>query len=209
MACPPGSIYDKKQESCNWCLASEFFHENQENYFQSECAKCPAGTVGGYENECVPCEGGKFYDDSNKFAKCEKCPPNALCPIGTKFKFPLEKFAPFLDEVVVKNIPETYQINQEGVDKTATIVFVVWSFCAFMILILVVAMNNQCKEKSLFIFRELDLLPITGGTRKRWVGGIITMFYFMVIFIIINGFLLHWMFYNRRIEASEVTELMH
>jgi len=70
-------------------------------------------------------------------------------------------------------------------------------------------MNNQCKEKSLFIFRELDLLPITGGTRKRWVGGIITMFYFMVIFIIINGFLLHWLFYNRRIEASEVTELMH
>ena len=31
----------------------------------------------------------------------------------------------------------------------------------------------------------------------------------MVIFIVINGFIIHWLFYNRRIDTSEVTELMH
>ena len=35
------------------------------------------------------------------------------------------------------------------------------------------------------------------------------MLYFIVIFIIINGFVFHWLFYNRRIDTSEVTELMH
>jgi hypothetical protein len=65
-----------------------------------------------------------------------------LCPLGTKFRFPLEKFAPFLDEVVIKNVPETYKLNEEGVDQTATIVFAVWSLSGFIILIIVVAMNN-------------------------------------------------------------------
>jgi len=32
-----------------------------------------------------------------------------------------------------------------------------------MILISIVIFNNQCWEKSLFIFWELDILPITGG----------------------------------------------
>jgi len=72
-----------------------------------------------------------------------------------------------------------------------------WTFAGFAIFILVVIFNNSCREKSLFIFRELDLLPITGGQRKKWIGGIITMLYFIVIFIIINGFVFHWLFYNR------------
>jgi len=145
VACPQGSIYDDKTKECDWCKPDEFFHEDLKNYFNSECSNCPAGTVGGYENECVPCEGGRIYSSENQFAKCEKCSPNALCPIGTKFKFPLDKFAPFLDdEVVVKNVPETYSINQEGIDKTATITFLVWSLSGFVIFILVVLMNNQC-----------------------------------------------------------------
>jgi len=57
--------------------------------------------IGGYENECVPCEGGRIYQGTKQFNKCVKCPPNALCPLGTKFKFPLEKFGPYLDEVVI------------------------------------------------------------------------------------------------------------
>ena len=66
-----------------------------------------------------------------------------------------------------------------------------------------------CKEKSLWIFRELDLLAVTGGSRKRWVGGIITTFYFMVMLIIVAGFMFHWIFYNRRIDSSEITALTH
>jgi hypothetical protein len=85
VACPIGSVFETIGKECDWCKPFEFFHEDPENYFDSECASCPAGTVGGYENECIPCEGGRIYSPSNNFAKCEKCSPNALCPLGTKF----------------------------------------------------------------------------------------------------------------------------
>lgn len=56
--CPVGSIYDKNEKECDWCKPYEFFHEDPEDYFKSECVSCPSGTVGGYENECIPCEAG-------------------------------------------------------------------------------------------------------------------------------------------------------
>ena len=63
--------------------------------------------------------------------------------------------------------------------------------------VLIMLCNNTCKEKSLFIFREMDLLAVTGGHRKRWVGGIITIFYFLIISVIVAGFVFHWLFYNK------------
>ena len=92
---------------------------------------------------------------------------------------------------------------------SATFVFLLWLGSAIVILVAVAILNSTCREKSLFIFREMDLLPITGGNRKRYVGGLITMFYFMLISIIIFGFVTHWLFYNHRLETSEMKNLEH
>ena len=88
-------------------------------------------------------------------------------------------------------------------------VFLIWCGLSFLILIFIAISLGYCKEKSLWIFREMDLLAVTGGSRKRWIGGIITTFYFMVMFIIVAGFVFHWLFYNRRIDSSEITALTH
>ena len=86
-------------------------------------------------------------------------------------------------------------------------VFVIWIFFAIFIVLVIIFMNALCREKSLFIFRELDLTAITGGQRKRWIGGIITLFYFMVVIVVIFGFVFHWLFFNTRIETAEVKNL--
>lgn len=55
---------------------------------------------------------------------------------------------------------------------------------------------SQCKEKALFIFRELDLLGLTGGAKKKHVGGIITLYYFTFLAIILGAFSIHYLFFN-------------
>lgn len=207
--CPRGSIFSNFTTECQWCPLNSYFNEDLTNYFESECDPCPAGTVGGYDMECVACESGTIYDASANYQNCRPCQAQSVCPLGTKYEFSALEFAPLFDDVVVKNVPETYKPEGDAVDRTASVVFFIWSLLGTLILVIIALMNNACKEKSLFVFREIDLLPITGGNRKRWIGGIITVFYFMIIFIIINGFLMHWLFYNRRIESSEVTELTH
>ncbi len=195
--CPRGSFFNKNNEECQWCPQDNYFQEDLDNYFESQCALCPAGTVGGYEMECVPCDAGSVYDATLKYQHCRPCSSDKVCPVGTKYEFPMSQYAEALDEVSIRNVPETYKPQGEDVDKTATMVFLIWISAGVFFAILIILMNNTCKEKSLFIFRELDLIAVTGGHRKRWVGGIITVFYFLVIFVIIAGFVFHWLFYNR------------
>jgi len=59
---------------------------------------------------------------------------------------------------------------------------------------------SSCKEKSLFIFRELDLIGLTGGDKKRHIGGIITLYYFTFLFIILGSFSIHYLFFNSRLD---------
>ena len=195
--CPFGSVYNPSTYECDWCPQEGYFHENVENYFQSTCEMCPKGLIGGYDMECVTCDSGFMYTQNARLNHCRPCNKNQICPIGTKYAFPVKKYAELLDDVKVKNVPETFNPYDDHIDRTASAVFVTWTFFSIIIIAFIAFMAISCHEKSLFIFRELDLLPITGGNRKRYVGGIVTLFYFMVITIIIAGFLVHWLFYNR------------
>ena len=132
-----------------------------------------------------------------------------MCPIGTKYEFPASDFKSLLDQVRAKSVPEQYNSEGDKIDLTATFVFLLWLGLSVVIVVVIYFMNTTCKEKSLWLFREMDLLPITGGTRKRYVGGIITIFYFMFVSTIIFGFVSHWLFYNHKLETSEMTNLEH
>ena len=46
---------------------NNYYNENLDNFFESECDLCPAGTVGGYEMECLPCDAGTIYDSTMQF----------------------------------------------------------------------------------------------------------------------------------------------
>ena len=62
---------------------------------------------------------------------------------------------------------------------------------------------NTCWEKSLFIFWELDVLGVTGGNQKRHVGGVLTLYYFTFVIIIIGSFVVHYLFFNNRLDMQE------
>jgi ubiquitin len=194
--CPVGSVINTHIMECQWCTQNSYFNEHLDDYFKSECDLCPVGTVGGYEMECLPCEAGTVFDPAASFQQCRRCSEKSLCPVGTKYEFPADEYLPHLGKFETRNVPETFVPDQDAVDRTAKIVFIIWFFFSLIVLAAVFCSYSKCKEKSLFVFREFDMLPITGGTRKRWVGGVVTTFYFVILAVIITGFLFHYLFYN-------------
>jgi cytochrome b561 len=89
-----------------------------------------------------------------------------ICPLGTKYEFPKEELKDLITDIKMHNVPEILSTNDETVDKTATIVVLFLLFTTLLTVILIAILLVGCKEKSLFVFREFDTLPITGGKRK-------------------------------------------
>jgi hypothetical protein len=61
----------------------------------------------------------------------------------------------------------------------------------------------MCKERTLFIFREIDLTFITGGDRKRVIGGVIMIFFILIVTIITLGFLINYFLFNSKTVIYE------
>lgn len=139
--CPTGSVYNKHIDECEWCKVDEYYNENLSNFFESECDLCPSGTVGGYEMECLPCDAGFIFDPAAQFQSCKPCSSQSICPVGTKYEFPKTRYLEELDEVIVRNVPETYKPLGEKVDNTATLVFCFWILCGVGIFVFIASMN--------------------------------------------------------------------
>jgi len=97
--------------------------------------------------------------------------------------------------------------KEEGHDSTATITIFSGIFLTIMLTAVIGIFHNQCWEKSLFVFRELDMRAITGGDTKRFVGGIIIVFYILWVLIATTGFMVHYVAYNYRTDFAEVTNI--
>jgi len=97
--------------------------------------------------------------------------------------------------------------HDEPHDKTATIVIFTLIFATVMLAAGIGIFHNTCREKSLFVFRELDMRAITGGDTKRFVGGIIISFYILWVLIATIGFLVHYFAFNYRVDFAEVTNV--
>ncbi len=52
------------------------------------------------------------------------------------------------------------------------------------------------------LFYELDFHPVSGGSSKSLIGGIITVIYWQVLFFLIGGVLFRFFFQNNRIEST-------
>jgi hypothetical protein len=101
--------------------------------------------------------------------------------------------------------PKIYEAT-ESVDSTAMIVVICLIFLTVVLGALIGIIHNTCKEKSLFVCRELDIRVITGGETKRFVGGVIICFYILWVTIVSIGFTVHYLAYNTRIDFTSVTD---
>lgn len=106
-------------------------------------------------------------------------------------------------------MPNLFNLEGESIDRTASVVFVLLIFFTIAVVSGIAVSNTMCKEKALFFFREVDLLPVTGGERKRYIGGVISLFYFLIIFLVTMGMFTHYFAFNSRVDANEVTNLTH
>lgn len=68
--------------------------------------------------------------------------------------------------------------------------------------------QNSCREKSLFVFRELDLRIITGGNLKTHLGGVLTLYWFVFTICCVLAFLTHYTLYNTRTDFQETSGSM-
>lgn len=151
--CPVGSIL--KNGQCEYCLKNQYFLENKENYFSSKCVSCPQGLIGGHGVECIPCPGGTIWSESGN---CKTCNSDKICPIGTKFEFDRKEYGinswKFAEDV---HYPKIYEAQGERIDSTATIVVITLILMTVVLGALIGIVHNSCKEKSLFICREIDV----------------------------------------------------
>jgi len=103
----------------------------------------------------------------------------------------------------MNNIPEILSTQDDTVDNTATIIVMMLLFLTLLLIILIAILLIACKERALFIFREIDLIAITGGKRKKVVGGILIVFFVLYIGVIWIGYLSNYVLFNERRESSE------
>lgn len=202
--CPRGSLFSSEINDCKWCEQYEFFEENYDNYFNSMCQPCPRGLIGGNYKSCVPCAGGFIFSSRSK-SHCKKCDDSKICPLGTKYEFEKEKYVELMNDIKINNVPDFLETKDEAVDHTATIIVLLLLFLTIVFVILIAIFLTGCKERSLFIFREIDSLPITGGRRKKVAGGILMIFFTLYILLIWLGYLINYLVYNERRESSETS----
>lgn len=198
--CPRGSIY--KSGTCVWCDHDQYFRENSRDYFQSECRDCPLGLVGGYYKSCVPCQGGYIYDLSYP-SFCRKCTDNEICPMGTRYAFPKNDYSENFQEVRLDNLPDMFNPHKQPFDHTSIIVVFLCVFLTLVLFIVIAMVISMCKERSLFVFREMDIPFITGGGRKRVVGGVIMAFFILIVTIVSIGFFVNYFMFNSKTVLFE------
>jgi hypothetical protein len=51
-------------------------------------------------------------------------------------------------------------------------------------------------QKTINTIYSIDLIPITGGTKKHFAGGIVTILYVITLSIMINGVVFKYLFFN-------------
>jgi hypothetical protein len=198
--CPRGSVYSGG--ACRWCTHDQYFKENDKNYFNSECRNCPLGLVGGYYMSCVPCQGGYIYD-MNYPSFWRKCEENEICPIGTRYAFPTAGFSENIQEVRMDNLPELFNPHKKPFDHTSVVVIFLCVFWTLLLFIVIAIFISIWKERALFVFREMDNTYITGGSRKRVVGGIIVSFFIMIVSLVTIGFFVNYFMFNSKTVIYE------
>ena len=201
---PHGSIYDAKIDDCHWCADYEYFEEDFQDYFKSKWVPWPRGLIGGTYKSWVPWESGFIFSSREK-SHCKKWDDDKLCPLGTKYEFLRDEYIANMDEIKINNNPHIFEPEDNTVNRVSTIVVLTLLFMSLISIIFIAVLLSACKERFLFIFREVDMLPITGGRRKKVIGGVLIVLFFLYISIIWSGFLIDFMIYNERRETAETS----
>jgi hypothetical protein len=211
LPCSLGYILEKSK--CVPCIEGQYFLFKRNNYFDSTCEACPAGT---YSNRrggtglsgCRLCAYDSFNSKTGQ-VYCEHCPEGKTCLIGSTSPMEyldikeedIENSQAFLK---YDNYPEF--LYQEQIFKNATFtagLTILLGFTLFVSLIIFICYLCN-KTSTLKCLYNMDFIPLTGGTLKKSNGGLITIIYSILITSLSVAFILRYFFWNDIIEVSSL-----
>ena len=211
LPCSLGYILEKSK--CVPCIEGQYFLFKRNNYFDSTCETCPAGT---YSNRrggtglsgCRLCAYDSFNSKTGQ-VYCEHCPEGKTCLIGSTSAMEyldikeedIENSQAFLK---YDNYPEF--LYQEQIFKNATFtagLTILLGFTLFVSLIIFICYLCN-KTSTLKCLYNMDFIPLTGGTLKKSNGGLITIIYSILITSLSVAFILRYFFWNDIIEVSSL-----
>ena len=210
--CLPCSFgYILVKSKCAPCREGQYFDYEKDNYFDSSCRSCPSGTYSNLKggtgmSGCLLCPYNTYNDEYGKI-RCEKCPEEKTCLIGSTLPMTyedineqdIENSNAFLK---YENYPEF--LDREQTFKAATFtagITLILSLTLFVSLIIFICFC--CKKKAtLTCLYKIDFIPLTGGNIRKSNGGIITIIYSILICSLGTSFILRYIFWNDIIEVS-------
>jgi hypothetical protein len=68
---------------------------------------------------------------------CTQCDDEHICPIGTKYQFPVDKFGDTFLDVKVENMPDSFDVHKLPFDNTATVVMFSCFACTLILCIII------------------------------------------------------------------------
>ena len=108
-----------------------------------------------------------------------------------------------MDMVKIDDQPKLVLKDEIKSDNTSTVILYILIPSILLIVVFMSMRFMRTKERSLFIYHDLDIICITGSKHKKVVGGILTLFFIYYIAIIWMGYFYHYLARNEHRELSE------
>jgi hypothetical protein len=81
-------------------------------------------------------------------------------------------------------------------DTTEATMLLVFSATFISLFVILSLLHTFAYQKTINTIYSIDLIPITGGTKKHFAGGIVTILYVITLSIMINGVVFKYLFFN-------------
>jgi len=203
--CPEGSYLSKG--NCEPCGKGHYGKSNFE-HFETQCYACPSGTFGPAIrgtgiHDCLLCPYGT--SSGNEGAEsCPACEDPKLCPIGSISQMN-KNWNELASLVEHGNKPILYHTKTSSIREWEKWVAVVGLIFLVAFLIIVIIALKNCRQATVGLLTSADIHPITGGTKNHYLGGILTITYFVILGLLSFGSTIKYLFYN---EYFEIAPLM-
>lgn len=197
------------QKKCKGCYPGNYLQIDKSFYTDSKCEKCPTGNFNSryYQKDissCKLCSYGEFNNHLGQ-RECQACPFGSLCLPGST--------QPTHDTFLLNHVEENYQTDlnyPDYVDTTkikkisrTTALIVIGAITSLMLVILLICYKVRKNKLTKFLI-YMDFLPLTGGNTKKCSGGLITLFYTILILSLAFSFVMRYIYFNEVIEVIPI-----
>lgn len=196
---------EKLNEETNYSL------NYYELYLNSKCQPCPKKT---YNNKfamsnissCKLCENG-FYNNLNGKGSCFNCSKDEVCLAGTENPIKDLTLSKEIESVLIneKNFPDFLDANSKTQFFTKLVGLIVLLIINLFLLTILTICYCFRKEKTMQFLIYSDFIPLTGGTKKKTNGGLITLIYLAIIISFTLFFIIRFLYFNEEIEVISLT----